>query len=108
MQKTKKWSTQKNQTIRESEDCSFSRLEAFYRFWNSLRNTKIFSFFSIVYFFNFLLLTETHIQIQVALHDCLPRSSLLGDGDTPSEIVYGEEKYVLYWVDQSSKGRINY
>ncbi len=40
---------------------------------------------------------ETHIQRQAALHDCLPR--LL-------EIVYGEEKNILYWADQSSQGRI--
>ncbi len=53
-----------------------------------------------------MLLTEIHIQIQVALHDCLLRSGLLGDGDAPSEIVYGEEKHVLYWANQSSKGRI--
>jgi hypothetical protein len=31
---------------------------------------------------------------------------MLGDGDTSIEIVYGEEKNILYWVDQSSQGRI--
>ncbi len=28
--------------------------------------------------------------------------SLLGDGDKWIEIVYGEEKNILYWPDQSS------
>ncbi len=46
----------------------------------------------------------THIQRQAALHDCLPK--LLGDEDTNIKIVYGEEKNILYWADQSSQGRI--
>ncbi len=39
---------------------------------------------------------ETQTKRQVTLHDCLP--SLLGDGDKWIEIVYSEEKYILYWV----------
>jgi hypothetical protein len=31
----------------------------------------------------------------VTQHGCLP--SLLGDGDKGSEIVYGEEKHILFW-----------
>jgi hypothetical protein len=44
----------------------------------------------------------------VALHDCLPSAQprLLGDGDTKTEIMYGEEKNILYEADQSSHGRI--
>ncbi len=34
---------------------------------------------------------------QANLHDCLP--SLPGDGDKWIEIVYGEEKNILYWAD---------
>ncbi len=47
---------------------------------------------------------ETHIQRQAALHNCLPR--LLGDGANKFKKVYGEEKNILYWTDQSSQGRI--
>ncbi len=36
-------------------------------------------------------------------HDCLP--SLLGDGDKRSEIVYDEEKLILYRADYSNQGR---
>jgi hypothetical protein len=40
---------------------------------------------------------------QSTQHGCLP--SLLGDGDKGTEIVYGEEKNILYWTDYSSLGR---
>ncbi len=51
-------------------------------------------------------ITETHIKRQAARHDCLPTvHSLLGDGDKLIEIVYGEEKYILYCADQSSQGK---
>jgi hypothetical protein len=102
--KTKIWSTQKKIKELDNRRTALSRgLDAFYRSWNSLRNTKILLVFSIVYFSNFLLSTEIHIQIQVALHDCLPRSRLLGDEDTPSEIVYGEEKNISYWADRAAR-----
>jgi hypothetical protein len=40
---------------------------------------------------------ETHTNRQATMHDdCLP--SLLGDGDKLIEMVYGEEKNVLYLV----------
>jgi hypothetical protein len=38
-----------------------------------------------------------HTKRQANQHGCLPR--LLGDGDKGIEIVYGEEKNVLYWAD---------
>jgi hypothetical protein len=41
--------------------------------------------------------SETHIKRQATLHNCL--SSLLGNGDELIEIVYGEEKYILFWAD---------
>ncbi len=31
---------------------------------------------------------------------------VLGNGDTETEIVYGAEKNILHWADQSSQGRI--
>jgi hypothetical protein len=40
---------------------------------------------------------ETHIERQATQHGRLP--SLLGDGDKGNEIVYGEEKNILYWAD---------
>jgi hypothetical protein len=40
---------------------------------------------------------ETHTKRQATQHGCL--LSLLCDGDKRSEIVYGEEKYILYWAD---------
>jgi len=41
--------------------------------------------------------TETHTKRQATQHDCL--LSLLDDGDKGIEIVYGEEKYILYRAD---------
>ncbi len=40
---------------------------------------------------------ETYIKRQVIQHGCLP--SLLDDGDTKIEIVYGEEIHIFYWAD---------
>ncbi len=37
-----------------------------------------------------------------SLSDC--QLWMLGDEDTSIEIVYGEEKNILYWADQSSRG----
>ncbi len=48
-------------------------------------------------------ITETHIKRQAARHDCL--SSLLGDGDKWIEMVYREEKSILYCTDLSIQGR---
>jgi hypothetical protein len=48
--------------------------------------------------------SETLIKRQATGLDYLPR--LLGDGDTESEIVCGEEKNNLHWADQSSQVRI--
>jgi hypothetical protein len=45
--------------------------------------------------------SETHNNRQVAQHGCLP--SLLGDGDKGIEMVYGEEKNILYWVIIAAK-----
>jgi hypothetical protein len=101
MQEEKKWSKQKNLRIGELEGWMFF-LEGFLE----LGTQNFTSFVNCKNYFKFWLSTGTRIQRQAALHDCLPRSRLLGDGDTPSVIVYGEEKHVLYWVDQSSKGRI--
>ncbi len=44
-----------------------------------------------------------HIKRQVIQHDCRP--SLLGDVDKLTDIVYGWEKHILYWVDYSNQGR---
>jgi hypothetical protein len=46
---------------------------------------------------------ETLTNRQSTQHGCLP--SLLGDRDEGIEIVYGEEKQILYGVDQGSEGR---
>jgi hypothetical protein len=47
---------------------------------------------------------ETHTKRQATQHSCLP--SLLGDGNTGTEIVYGErKKKIFYWAEQSSQGR---
>jgi hypothetical protein len=35
----------------------------------------------------------------------LPVPSWLGDGDKEIEIVYGEEKNILYWAGWSNQGR---
>jgi hypothetical protein len=48
-------------------------------------------------------MTETHLKRQVTLHDCLP--SLLGDMAKRIEIVYGEEKNILYWADLRGQRR---
>ncbi len=40
---------------------------------------------------------ETHTKRQATQDNCPP--SLLGDGDKWIEIVYGEEKHILYWAD---------
>ncbi len=45
---------------------------------------------------------ETHIKRQATRQDCLP--SLLGNGDKWIDIVYGEEKNLLYWSDWSNQG----
>ncbi len=37
------------------------------------------------------------LRDRVTQHDRLP--SLLGDGDNGTEIVYCEEKHILYWAD---------
>jgi hypothetical protein len=42
-------------------------------------------------------LLETHIKRQVTQHDCLP--SLLGDGGRWIEILYSEERNILYLAD---------
>jgi hypothetical protein len=47
--------------------------------------------------YNLLYRAKTHIKGQATLHDC--PLSLLGDGDKGFEIVYGEEKHILYWDD---------
>jgi hypothetical protein len=39
---------------------------------------------------------DTHYKRQATHHGCLP--SLLGGGDKGIEIVYGEEKNILYWA----------
>jgi hypothetical protein len=52
---------------------------------------------------HFALTFETLIKRQATQHGCLP--SLLGDGDKGIEKVYGEEKNILYWADESSQGR---
>jgi hypothetical protein len=44
-----------------------------------------------------LVKAELHNKRQATQHGCLP--SLLGSGDKGTEIVYGEEKYILYWAD---------
>jgi hypothetical protein len=36
---------------------------------------------------------------------CTLLPSLLGNGEKEIEIVYGEEKNILYWADKNSKGR---
>ncbi len=43
---------------------------------------------------------ETHTKRQATKHDCLP--SLLGDGDKVIEIVYGEEKNILYLATRAT------
>jgi hypothetical protein len=40
---------------------------------------------------------EIHANRQVTQHGCLP--NLLGEGDKGIYIVYGEEKYILYFAD---------
>jgi hypothetical protein len=40
---------------------------------------------------------ERHVKRQVTQHGSLP--SLLGYGDKGIEIVYGEEKNILYWAE---------
>ncbi len=40
---------------------------------------------------------ETQTKIQATQHGCRP--SLLADEDKGIEIVYGEEKNILYWTD---------
>ncbi len=40
---------------------------------------------------------ETQTKRQATQHDCL--SSLQGDGDKGTGLVYGEEKYILYSSD---------
>ncbi len=49
------------------------------------------------------MLPEKHTKRQATHHGCLP--SLLGDGDKGIEMVYGEEKNILYRADLSSPGR---
>jgi hypothetical protein len=55
-----------------------------------------------------LLIGLTHISfdkkpvLTSSLSDC--QLWMLGDEDTSIEIVYGEEKNILYWADQSSRG----
>jgi hypothetical protein len=44
---------------------------------------------------------DTHTKRQATQHGCLP--SLIGDGDRGIEIVYGEEKYILYWATRAAK-----
>jgi hypothetical protein len=43
------------------------------------------------------LLPETHTKRQATQHGCLP--SLLGDGYKGIEILYDEEKKILYWAN---------
>ncbi len=43
-----------------------------------------------------------HTKRQATQHGCLPR--LLGNGVKGIEIVYGEDKNILYWADYSSQG----
>jgi hypothetical protein len=43
------------------------------------------------------LLPETHTKRQATQHGWLP--SLLDDGDKGTEILYGEEKIILYWAN---------
>jgi hypothetical protein len=40
---------------------------------------------------------DKHTKRQATQHGCLP--SWLGDEDKGIEIVYGEEKNILYWAD---------
>jgi hypothetical protein len=40
---------------------------------------------------------KTHSKRKATQHGCLP--ILLGEGDKGIEIVYGEEKNILYWAD---------
>jgi hypothetical protein len=40
---------------------------------------------------------ESYIKRQATQEGCL--SSLLGDGDKGIEILYSEEKNILYWTD---------
>ncbi len=66
---------------------------------------KNFIFFLI---FNFFLhsqrfLPETQIKRQVTQHDCPP--SLLGDGHKCTEILYCDEKHIVYWADYIKQGR---
>ncbi len=46
---------------------------------------------------NIKFVPETHTKRQATQHDCLP--SLQGDWDKGIEIVYGEEKHILYRAD---------
>ncbi len=49
---------------------------------------------------------ETHTKRQANQLGCLSTvSSLLGDGVKRIELVYGEEKNILYWADLSNQGR---
>jgi hypothetical protein len=45
--------------------------------------------------------SEIHTKRQATQHDCL--SSLLGDEDKCIEIVYVEEKLILYWATRAAK-----
>jgi hypothetical protein len=50
--------------------------------------------------------TSRDTKRQATQHGCLPTAQLAaGDGDKGKEIVYGEEKYILYWTGSSSQGR---
>ncbi len=42
---------------------------------------------------------ETQIKSQVTWHNFLCLPSMLGEGDKRIEMVYGEEKNILYWAD---------
>jgi hypothetical protein len=46
---------------------------------------------------------ETHTKRQATQHGSLP--SLLGGRYKGNEIVYGEEKNILYWADKSSQDK---
>jgi hypothetical protein len=48
---------------------------------------------------------EAHTKRQATQHGCLP--GLLGDGDNKIEIVYGEEKNILYLADKSPRQNKN-
>jgi hypothetical protein len=44
-----------------------------------------------------------HEQFAIWISLTLVVPSLLGDGDKGFEIVYGEEKFILFWADWSSQ-----